>query len=113
MFTEHNNKVEALVGKEFAAGTLERYKTSLKHTQDFIEWKYKVKDLDIKKIDNHFISEYEFYLRTVRNCANNSAVKYIKNFGKIVRICLANSWITANWNCNSLLEVFYCQIIVF
>jgi site-specific recombinase XerD len=96
IFTDHNNKVEALVGKEFAAGTLERYKTSLKHTQDFIEWKYKVKDLDIKKIDHHFISEYEFYLRTVRNCANNSAVKYIKNFGKIVRICLANGWITVN-----------------
>ncbi|HEX7365677.1 MAG TPA: site-specific integrase [Pelobium sp.] len=96
VFAEHNNKIEALVGKEFAAGTLERYKTSLKHTQDFIEWKYKVKDLDIKKIDHHFISEYEFYLRTIRNCANNSAVKYIKNFGKIVRICLANGWITVN-----------------
>lgn len=96
VFAEHNSKVEALVGKEFAAGTLERYKTSLKHTQDFIEWKYKVKDLDIKKIDHLFISEYEFYLRTIRNCANNSAVKYIKNFGKIVRICLANGWITVN-----------------
>lgn len=96
VFAEHNAKVEALVGKEFAAGTLERYKTSLKHTQDFIEWKYKVKDLDIKKIDHQFITEYEFYLRTVRNCANNSAVKYIKNFGKIVRICLANGWITVN-----------------
>ena len=96
VFNEHNNKVEALLGKEFAVGTLERYKTSLKQTQDFIEWKYKVKDLDIKKIDNEFISNYEYYLRTVRNCANNSAVKYIKNFGKIIRICLANGWITIN-----------------
>ena len=96
VFQDHNKKVEDLVGKGFAAGTLERYKTSLKHTQDFIEWKYKVKDLDIKKIDNEFVSSYEHYLRTVRNCANNSAVKYIKNFGKIIRICMANGWITIN-----------------
>ena len=96
VFAEHNAKVEALVGREFAAGTFERYKTSLKHTRDFILWKYKVNDLDIRKINHEFISEYEFYLRTVRNCANNSAVKYIKNFGKIVRICLANGWIIVN-----------------
>ena len=32
-------------------------------------------------------------LRTEKACANNSAVKYIKNFGKIIRICLANKWL--------------------
>jgi len=37
--------------------------------------------------------EYEFYLRSERKCANNSAVKYIKNFGKIIRICIANRWL--------------------
>jgi len=26
-------------------------------------------------------------------CANNSAIKYIKNFGKIIRICLASGWL--------------------
>lgn len=56
VFSEHNAKVEALVGKEFATGTLERYKTSLKHTQDFIKWKYKVKDLDAKKIDHQLLN---------------------------------------------------------
>ncbi|WP_083936577.1 phage integrase SAM-like domain-containing protein [Arcticibacter svalbardensis] len=96
VFEDQNKKVEALVGKEFAEGTLERYKTSLKDTREFLNWKYKVSDLDIRKIDHEFVTEYEFYLRTVRNCANNSAVKYIKNFGKIVRICLSNGWITVN-----------------
>ncbi|RKD12764.1 recombinase [Pelobium manganitolerans] len=96
VFEEHNSKVEALTGKEFAAGTLERYRTSFKHTADFIQWKYRVKDMDIRKIDHQFITEYDFYLRTVRSCANNTAVKYIKNFGKIIRICLANGWITVN-----------------
>ncbi len=93
IFQEHNDKVETLVGQEFAAGTLERYKTSLKHTIEFIQWKYSVSDIDIKDIDHAFITEYEFFLRSVRKCANNTAIKYIKNFKKIVKLCISNGWL--------------------
>jgi site-specific recombinase XerD len=96
IFIDHNNKIKALIGKEYAPGTLERYETSLKHTKDFLMWKYNITDIDILKIDHAFISDYEFYLRTVRNCANNTAVKYIKNFNKIIKICLANHWLDKN-----------------
>lgn len=96
IFQDHNNKIEELVGKEYAPGTLERYKTSLKHTISFLEWKYQISDIDISKINHAFITDYEFYLRSVRNCNNNTAVKYIKNFGKIIKICLANDWIDKN-----------------
>jgi len=89
-------KIEALLNDEFAPGTLERYKTSLKHTIDFLKWKYNLSDIDIKKIDHAFITEYEFYLRSVRKCNNNTAVKYIKNFSKIIRICIANGWLDKN-----------------
>lgn len=40
-----------------------------------------------------FIPEYDFYLWSVRKYANNSAVKYLKNFGKIIRICLSSGWL--------------------
>jgi site-specific recombinase XerD len=93
IFQEHNDKVETLVGQEFAPGTLERYKTSLKHTIEFIQWKYSVSDIDIKDIDHAFITEYEFFLRSVRKCANNTAVKYIKNFKKIIKLCISNGWL--------------------
>jgi site-specific recombinase XerD len=93
IFQEHNDKVETLVGQEFAPGTLERYKTSLKHTIEFLQWKYSVSDIDIKNIDHAFITEYEFFLRSIRNCANNTAVKYIKNFKKIIKLCISNGWL--------------------
>ncbi|HQV37219.1 MAG TPA: site-specific integrase [Flavobacterium sp.] len=96
IFIDHNNKIKALIGKEYASGTLERYETSLKHTKDFLIWKHNLEDIDILKIDHAFITDYEFYLRTVRNCANNTAVKYIKNFNKIIKICLANNWLDKN-----------------
>ncbi len=93
IFEEHNRKIEELLGIEYASGTLERYKTSLKHTVNFIHWKYNISDINIDKIDHAFITEYEFYLRSVRKCNNNSAVKYVKNFHKIINQCLANGWL--------------------
>ena len=96
IFKDHNSKIKELLGIEYAPGTLERYETSLKHTSNFLLWKYNITDINIDKIDHAFITDYEFYLRTVRKCANNTAVKYIKNFNKIIKLCIANDWLDKN-----------------
>ena len=83
IFRDHNTQVAQLVGNSFSPGTLQRYETTLKHTQDFIKWKYSLEDVDITRVNHEFITSFEFYLRSVRKCANNSAIKYIKNFKKI------------------------------
>ena len=93
IFKDHNNKIEELLGLEYAPGTLERYRTSLKHTIDFMKTKYSIADIEIKEIDHAFIMDYEFYLRSVRKCSNNTAVKYIKNFKKIIKLCIDNGWL--------------------
>lgn len=96
IFQQHNDEIRALIGKDYAAATLVQNETSLKHTVDFIKWKYKTSDIDIRKIDHEFITSYEFYLKSVCNCCQNTTSKYIKNFGKIVRICLVNGWLQKN-----------------
>jgi site-specific recombinase XerD len=96
IFRQHNDDIKALIGKGYAPATLVRYETSLKHTVDFMQWKYKISDIDIRKIDHEFITGYEFYLKSVCDCCQNTASKYIKNFGKIIRICLANGWLIRN-----------------
>ena len=93
IFQDHNDRMETLLNDEFSPGTLERYKTSYKHTFDFLQWKFNISDIEITKIDYAFITDYEYYLRTVRKCNNNTAVKYIKNFNKIIRICLKNEFL--------------------
>lgn len=93
IFEEHNNQIKALLGKEYAKGTYDRYETSLKHTKAFLAWKYGVADVDIRGVNHEFITAYDFYLRSERNCNNNSTVKYLKNFKKIILICIANGWL--------------------
>ncbi len=101
IFEEHNKQVEKLIGKDFAAGTAERYKTAKMHVEDYIKKDYKLNDIPIKKVDHKFITGFEYYLKTVRNCSHNTSVKYITNFKKIVRIAYSNDWITKdpffNW----------------
>ena len=94
VFEQHNEDFALLVGKECAPGTLERYEVSLRHTRKFIEWKYKLPDINVTKLNYGFISSYALWLKTVRNCNHNSTMKYLANFKKVVLICFKNGWIS-------------------
>ena len=93
IFGYHNDQMKELVGREFAPGTLQRYKTSLDHTRSFIQWKYGKEDMDIRQLNHEFISEYAFWLKSVRYCRHNTTVKYLSNFKKIVLRCVRNGWL--------------------
>ena len=93
VFQQHNDQLAALVGKEFSPATLERYNTSRDHTRAFLQWKYRITDIDIKKLDYEFVSDFEFWLKTQRNCNHNTAIKYISNFRKIINICMRKGWL--------------------
>ena len=92
VFQDHNNSVKLLVGKEVAAATLQRYETCLLHLKNYIKEKYKAGDLTLNRIDPDFVRGFELYLKTVRGCAHNTTMKYIKNFKKIVKLCIGNGW---------------------
>jgi len=96
IFKEHNDKCKGLINKDFAPGTIERYNTCYTHIENFIKEKYKKGDLYLHEINPMFVNDFEYYLKTKRNCCNNTTVKYLKNFKKIIRIALANGWMKAD-----------------
>ncbi|MBP7076909.1 MAG: site-specific integrase [Bacteroidales bacterium] len=93
VFEAHNEKCRGLKGKDFAPATVTRYETCKRHLEEFIQAKYKRSDVKLKEVTPMFINDYEYFLKTKRGCAHNTATKYIKNFKKIIRIALANGWI--------------------
>jgi site-specific recombinase XerD len=93
VFQQHNDQMKTLVGTEYAPGTLQRYEVSYRHTKSFIEHRYKKSDLAITQLNFEFLTEYEFWLKSVRKCDHNSAMKYLSNFRKIVNRCLRNGWL--------------------
>lgn len=93
VFQNHNNRMKVLIDKEYSASTAKRYETTLKHVEDFIKHNYSLKDIPIKSINLAFINDFDFYLRSIRNCNNNSSIKYVRNLGKIIKSCYSNGWI--------------------
>lgn len=101
IFQEHNDQVESLVGRDFAEGTAERYRTAKNHLGEYLQKEHTKKDIPVQQVDHAFISGFEYFLKTKRKCSHNTAIKYVVNFKKIIRIAYANGWIAkdpfANW----------------
>jgi site-specific recombinase XerD len=93
MFQQHNEKMKALVGHQYAPMTLKRYETALRHTRAFIQWKFKVPDIPIQSMDYEMICDFEFWFKSVRKCDHNTTMKYLSNFRKIVNHCLKSGWL--------------------
>ena len=89
-----NKQLAVLVGKEYTTATLKRYKAACEHTRNFIKFKYNLTDLNIKDLNFEFISEFEFWLKSIRNCNHNTTIKYISNLRKIVNNCIRNGWLS-------------------
>ncbi|WP_313790509.1 site-specific integrase [Flagellimonas ochracea] len=93
LFEEHNQQMEKLVGIEFALGTWKRYHTTKSHVTEYLNTEYRKKDIPVKDVDLKFIKGFEYFLKVTKTCNHNSALKYVNNFKKIVRIAVANDWI--------------------
>lgn len=91
-FKEHNEQMDRLSGKSISKSTAKRYWTCYNHIAQFLNEVYNVEDFRMKDIDHQFITRFEYFLKTKRKCNHNSALKYVNNFKKIVRIALANQW---------------------
>ena len=93
IFEHHNKQFAELVGKDFAIGSLKRFKVVKKWLGEFLKWKYQVHDISIKKLNFEFINDFEFYLKSERNCGHNTVMGYVKKLKKVVRQCVAKDWL--------------------
>lgn len=96
VFKKHNEQMKALEGSEFSPNTIARYETTLTHTAAFISWKFGSEDIDIKKLNYEFITEFCFWFKSVQKCNHNSTMKYLSNVKKIVLIYVKSRWIPAD-----------------
>jgi len=94
VFIYHNEQFLKLVGSEYSFGTFKKFKTALQSLKNFIKWKFDKEDISLLEINHLFVTEYEFYLKSIQKLQHNSAMSNIKKLKKIVRQCVANEWIS-------------------
>jgi len=90
----HNEQhIKRLIGKDYAEGTYNRYRISQEHVKQFLKTQYNASDVLLTDLTYSFITNYEAYLKTVRNCAHNSAVKYVKNLRAVINFAISQEWL--------------------
>ena len=93
VFKHHNEQLKALIGKDCSKATFGKYRTTLDHLTSFLKWKFQRADIEISGISYRFITDFEFWLKSVQNCNHNTTIKYISNLRKIINVCLKNGWL--------------------
>lgn len=94
VFREHNKKYRELIDRDYVKGTVLRYERTVRYLEEMLQSQYNLKDIPLKELNHEFVLNFEHFVKVQKNCAQNAAVKYLKNLKKITRLALINKWIT-------------------
>ncbi len=91
----HNKTMEG----HLACGTAKNYFTTQKYIKEFLNTKLKKEDVYLPQLNYKFLADFEMFLRThvpgenQRPCGNNTVMKHIERFRKIVSMAVRNDWL--------------------
>lgn len=74
-FQLHNEEMKAVVPSDYALATYKRYHYIREHVRNYIDYKFNSDDVELRDLDYDFISGFELYLKTIRNCNNKMRTK--------------------------------------
>lgn len=95
-FRKHNEDVQKLVGISKSAATYAKYDRCMRRLEEFMQAKYRIKDIALKEISHVFITDFETYLRTESGCNENTTAKFMQTFRMIIIMAKNNGWIFAD-----------------
>ena len=95
-FRKHNEDVQKLVGISKSAATYAKYDRCMRRLEEFMQAKYRIKDIALKEISHVFITDFETYLRTQSGCNENTTAKFMQTFRMIIIMAKNNGWIFAD-----------------
>ena len=95
-FRKYNEDVQKLVGISKSAATYAKYDRCMRRLEEFMQAKYRIKDIALKEISHVFITDFETYLRTESRCNENTTAKFMQTFRMIIIKAKNNGWIFAD-----------------
>lgn len=95
-FNEHNEQCRKLIGIDYADITVRRYECYSRYLQELIREKYGEDDLLLREVNGEFVRSFEFYMKAEKKCQQNTVIRYMKCFKKVINLAIANEYITRN-----------------
>lgn len=89
---EHNDQCRALVGTDYALITVRRYESCRRYLAELIRQRYGKEDLPLAEVNGELVRAFAFYLKTEKECQQNTVIRYMKCLKKITNLARANDW---------------------
>jgi len=96
VFKEHNDNCRRLIGTDYAEITVRRYDNCLKYLMELVKRTFKQDDILLREVNGELVRAFDLYLKTEKGCAQNTVIRYMKCFKKVINLAIANEWINKN-----------------
>ena len=95
IFTESNIKrKEEMERGDMVNATYLRWKRCVTYLGEFFQLTMNVDDIPVRDLTAGIIDDFEHFLRVSKNCANNTAVKYLRYLKNTIQYAISHKWIT-------------------
>ncbi|MBS5979714.1 MAG: phage integrase SAM-like domain-containing protein, partial [Dysgonomonas mossii] len=89
VFRKHNDDCRKLIGIDYVKITITRFDNCCKYLGVLIQQKFGKEDINLNEIDSEFVRDFEMFLKVERGCQQNTVIRYMKCFKKIVNLAIA------------------------
>jgi site-specific recombinase XerD len=98
VYTEYNNKIKKLIGKDIELVTYNKYLESYSHLKDFVRFKFNSADLKLKDVKSNFLDDYDYYLKTQKGknkqgLSQSTINKAIQRFRKTLKYAISEGYL--------------------
>jgi integrase len=96
VYEEHNDYYKKLVGKDIKVVSWQKFENTKGHLKNFIQWKFKRREVKLSSLKFQFIKDFEYYLRTEENMQQSTINKTLQRFKKMVNFAIAHEYLERN-----------------
>jgi integrase len=93
VFTLHNTKMNALVGIEYTKSTYSKFTEAKQHTEDFLFYQFKKRNILLEEISLKFLQDFDYYLKTKKAFKQITINKSIQRVRKIIKLAIAEGFL--------------------
>lgn len=92
-FKKYLAKQKKMIGKDIKQATWNKFNYVCNHLASFIYNKYKKRDFPMEKLNQQFLDDFEYYLKTVRNQKQVTVNKGIQRFRKPIKVAVSEGYL--------------------
>jgi integrase/recombinase XerD len=92
-YKQYLSKIKKLVGKQIKDSTYNKFVYVGNHLESFLKWKYKKTDFLLNDLNQQFLDDFEYYLKTEKEQEQVTINKTIQRFRKPIKQAISEGYL--------------------